>query len=194
MKKDTIDLIRSFIAIELLSSTQNLLTDIRKKVEDRQNIIKWAKPESIHLTLKFLGAVSQKQIDKVEEKLTEVAGSVKQFRFTIKGIGVFENFRFPRIIWVEIDEGKEEIMSLAHSIETACHLLGFKKEKRAFIPHITIARIKKIQNKETFKENVLCLRETFFAQEKVTMLSLMKSDLTPIGAVHTPIKHCMLLP
>ncbi|MFC1643685.1 RNA 2',3'-cyclic phosphodiesterase, partial [Chlamydiota bacterium] len=103
--------------------------------------------------------------------------------------GVFPNFSDPKILWVGIEQGADRISNLAKKIDDLLQPIGFKKEKRAFVPHITIARIKNINNKDMFKEKVLKYKETFFAEETISMISLMKSDLTSQGAVYTSIKE-----
>ena len=141
--------IRVFIGIELSN-------EVRRKVQEIQSELKplirakvsWAKPENIHITLKFLGEVNVNKIDSIKEELKKVSKMYSLFEMSFRGIGAFPNFRRPRVIWVGVDLGFEFLTQIAKAIEKAMKKFGFPSEGRNFTPHLTLGRIKAYTDSE----------------------------------------------
>ncbi|MEL7266931.1 MAG: RNA 2',3'-cyclic phosphodiesterase, partial [Planctomycetota bacterium] len=102
--------------------------------------IRWVPAETMHLTLKFLGDVENTEIPAVCEKIDEVCQSIEPFRLGIAGSGAFPNEEKPKVLWLGINEGREELIRLATGIERALADLGFKPEPRDYRPHLTLGR------------------------------------------------------
>lgn len=124
--------------------------DVQRKIEEIQKLLpkfegKKTKKENLHLTLKFLGNVSDEQILEIDKRLKELR--LKKFLIRVDGIGVFSE-RFIRIVWLHLS-GCEELQSL---IDTSLSDL-FKKEER-FMSHLTIARVRKLFNKTEFMKDI----------------------------------------
>lgn len=98
---------------------------------------RWARLEGLHVTLKFIGHVSD---PKVEEIKTGLA-AVKSLPFSVKfeSVGFFPSPRSPRVFWIGV-EGGAALSQLAASIDNATHKLGIAREERAYSPHLTLAR------------------------------------------------------
>ena len=167
---------RVFISIEI---PENLKKEI-KKIQDSlpEFYGKKTEPENLHLTLKFLGEISEEKIVRVQEKLKKRFDS---FEAEIKSLGFFSE-NFIRIIWLKIENCEE----LQREIDNSLASLGFEKEKR-FMGHMTIARVKKIKDKKKFLEELKRIKipELKFP---VKSFHLKESVLEPEGPVYKEIE------
>ena len=104
----------------------------------------------------------------------------------LDGMGVFPGWGRPRVLWVGVGEGGEGLKRLASLVEGAMEKEGFKKEGRRFVPHVTIGRVRSQRNTKSLKEAM----DAFSVEPRISQISnviVFKSDLTPSGAVHTPL-------
>ncbi len=102
--------------------------------------IRWVRPENVHLTLKFLGDVSEDDLDRVAEALELVRLRHAPFEAGLSSFGAFPSTRRARIVWAGIGEGSERLRALARDVEASLEPLGFEREDRAFVPHLTLGR------------------------------------------------------
>jgi len=184
--------IRSFIAIELLLPVQTRIEDIQRKLKSSASDVRWVKTESIHLTLKFLGTIE-------EERIPEITGSIEQcctasvpFTLTIRTLGVFPNEKNPRVIWIGAEESTGTLTRLQQWLEKKLSLIGFKEEKRAFSPHLTLGRVKSPKGKKELMQKIAEHKNYACGTLEAQEICLFKSDLTPSGAVHTKLKTFLL--
>lgn len=182
---------RTFIAINLNDKIKQALAKVQAELEKSNADVKWADPENIHLTLKFLGEISEQQVGQIKEALDKVASNLKPFEITLSGIGAFPKLDYPRVVWVGIEKGKNETEGIAKMIEDELEKLGFEKEKRGFTAHLTIGRVRSGKNKDALKEilNSLNLQPTtyYLKPSDVNAIYLYQSTLTPKGPVYTPL-------
>jgi RNA 2',3'-cyclic 3'-phosphodiesterase len=102
--------------------------------------VRWIRPENLHLTLKFLGNVPQEDLSRVAEALEPVRLRHSPFEAGLSGFGAFPSARRARILWVGIGEGTEPLLALARDVEASLEPLGFEREDRAYMPHLTLGR------------------------------------------------------
>lgn len=128
---------RLFIALDIPAEVRERLVQYLERMAPLAPDARWARIESLHVTLKFIGEVSE---SKVEEITTAVA-AVKALPFAVefKGIGFFPNPRAARVFWAAV-EASEALAQLAAEIEDKLEKLGIAREKRAYHPHLTLAR------------------------------------------------------
>ncbi|HAH21133.1 MAG: 2'-5' RNA ligase [Omnitrophica WOR_2 bacterium GWF2_43_52] len=182
---------RTFIAIELEEKIKEFLSKIQAELKKLDEDIKWVTPHNAHLTLKFLGEVEEQKIPKIIQLLKEIACAAKPFTIEIKDIGSFPNLKSPRVIWVGVEKGKEELTRLAHTVEDALVSLKFPKESRAFSTHFTLGRVKHIKDTQGFQKEVEQIQFPLLAQE-VTSVTLFKSTLTPKGPIYEKLTETNL--
>ena len=96
--------------------------------------------EKIHLTLKFLGDVAEKDLGGVEEALHPVRESHRPFEVSTSGFGAFPSEQRARILWAGIEQGSEHLRTLAEEVETLLAPAGFERENRPYLPHLTLGR------------------------------------------------------
>jgi 2'-5' RNA ligase len=181
--------IRSFIAIELPEEAKEGLARLKKELErDEHKFVKWVDPGGIHLTLKFLGNIPSKRVTEITEAIEKAALVISPFHLEISGLGAFPSLRQARVFWVGIGGEVDKLSRLQQNIDSALAALGFAKEERPFMPHLTLARIRQGASpleRRSFGELV---GSTIFEDKyhvKVETLSLMRSQLTPAGAIYT---------
>jgi 2'-5' RNA ligase len=181
--------IRSFIAIELSEEAKEGLARLRRKIErDEHRFVKWVDPGGIHLTLKFLGNIPSKRVTEITEAVKKAAQGISPFLLEISGLGAFPSLKQARVLWVGVSGELDKLSRLQQNIDSALAALGFAKEERPFVPHLTLARIREgasAPERTSFGELV---GSTTFADKypvEVEAVRLMRSQLTPAGAIYT---------
>ena len=181
--------IRSFIAIELPEGVTEGLARLRKKMErDEHRFVKWVDPDGIHLTLKFLGNIPSKWITEITKAIEEATQVVSPFHLEISGLGAFPSLKQARVFWVGIGGEMDKLSKLHQNIDSALAALGFPKEERPFVPHLTLARVRQGTSPPERRGFGELVGSTLFEDKyhvEVEAVSLMRSQLTPAGAVYT---------
>ncbi|MER3424307.1 MAG: RNA 2',3'-cyclic phosphodiesterase [Nitrospiraceae bacterium] len=193
-------MIRAFVAIELGASLRQNIGQLQSQIRESLGRaaphvhLQWVRPESIHLTLKFLGNIEDGQVEPVNRALASAVEGWARFSVELKGLDVFPDIRAPRVLWLGFSEPMEPLIRLAGSVGEALNPLGFPPEGKPFRPHLTLARIK-----ERSREVGKALAESRLPQHPfrpgtldVHGVSLMKSELKPSGAVYTRLHHVSL--
>lgn len=142
---------RLFTAIDipLDSDIKNKIGVLRNELERER--IKWVEPHQYHITLQFLGDVDISLIDPLNKSLENVSSLFQGFSMEIYEFGVFKNFRDPRILWIGFKPCRE-LNLLKDAIDEALIKFGFEKSDKKFSPHLTIARIKSLREKQKLEE------------------------------------------
>jgi 2'-5' RNA ligase len=181
--------IRSFIAIELPGEVREGLARLRSGLErDEHRFVKWVDPRGIHLTLKFLGNISFKRVTEITKAIEEAGQGISPFHLEISGIGAFPNLKQVRVFWVGISGEVDKLSMLQQNMDSVLGALGFAKEERSFVPHLTLARIRQGASPSERRGFGDLVGSTIFEDKyhiKVNAISLMKSQLTPAGAIYT---------
>jgi 2'-5' RNA ligase len=170
---------RMFIAIELPSEVKAHLAELQKKLDGHFAQLILAK--EIHLTLKFLGEVDEQKIAEIKQKLEKV--DFGSFDASLGKPGVFPNESYVRVVWIGV-EPAESIIALQNKIEKS--LAGLFEQDTRFSPHLTLARVKFVKDKQAFIENLKKL-EAGKNEFLVSSFKLIKSTLTPKGPVYETI-------
>lgn len=182
---------RSFIAINLDDSLRSEIDRATVGLRSGKWDVKWVSVANLHITLKFLGEISEDALQGMGETLSSIASQHESFALKLKGVGVFPDKRRPRVIWIDILES-EKLIKLQEQVEDNLVTIGFTKEDRRFSPHLTIGRIKSSAGKESLLKAVETLKDKDFGNIGVNKVSLMKSDLKPAGAQYTAIAEFYL--
>lgn len=183
------ELIRTFIAIEIEESVKNKIMEFENKLKECCSEMKFVEKENLHLTIKFLGEISIKLLDKVYEKMEKI--KEEKFTISVRGVGVFPNEKFMRVIWVGVEEGREKILKIQRELDESLTSIGFTKEKD-FTPHITVARVKSLGNRSEILNILNEFKERNFGRSIVDKIVLKKSLLTPKGPIYSNIKEVFL--
>lgn len=183
--------IRSFIAIELPPPIRAELGSLEEKLKGgRHPFVKWVDPDGIHLTLKFLGGVDSNLVPEIIEALTRIAQPAVPFSLQLGGLGVFPGWQRPQVVWVGMGGEVDKLAGLQKDIEAALSPLGFAPESRPFRAHLTLGRLREQaspKDKHDFGAWAQSVRFERKLSFEVKGLSLMKSQLTPGGAIYTQL-------
>lgn len=145
---------RTFIAIDVSDEARRAVGTFTSALKKEKARVSWVKPGNVHITLKFLGEIDEEKIPEINNAIRVCAKEQKPFEIEIKGSGGFPNLHRPRVIWVGLTEGAEELKRLAGAVDNELYKLGFQKEKRAFKPHLTVGRVKAVVDNESFIEKM----------------------------------------
>ncbi len=177
---------RTFIAIEIPEVIRKAVCKLTKVIPADCARIRWVKETSIHLTLVFLGELSDNHVEKTKGVLSEVSKRHSSFPMALRGTGTFPNERRPRVLWVGVSpEASAPITKLVYDLMDNLHFLKLEEKKR-YTPHITFGRIKVIKDLGQLQRGIQELSldtESFHVKE----ITLFKSELKPDGAVYTPL-------
>lgn len=190
-------MIRAFIALDIDDKIRDQLARVRKHLEREvpERALRWVRPESVHLTLKFLGDVEQQLLVKIEDTLEVCAGVVQPFSFEVRGLGSFPNQRRPRVLWVGVQEKSGELEKLQKKIEANMSDAGFERERRRFYPHLTLGRVHRRASRSDVEQIAEALNATsieVLGSIQCSQVHLYRSDLRPTGAVYTRLASANL--
>lgn len=136
--------IRTFIAVELSSTVIARAQEGIKLLKTSGAEVGWVDREHMHLTLKFLGNVTDIETPDICRVVADAARQVEPFEIVFRGLGAFPRVSEPRTLWLGIEQGQEELGELHAAIEDALKKeMGFGKENRKFHPHLTLGRLRK---------------------------------------------------
>lgn len=184
---------RLFIALELSEEQRRQVTLFQARFKKQLAGVRWSKPESMHLTLKFIGDTDQAGLDMIKKALDEAARHVEPFNIAYSGCGVFPAADSARILWIGLGIGAETTTEIAEKLDDSLYGQGFKKERQPFKPHLTVGRIRQ-PLEEKFVHEYLKSGEDFQTSPAcMSALTLFKSDLTAHGAIHEVIDRKIFL-
>jgi 2'-5' RNA ligase len=173
---------RLFVAIEIAPEIRERIVAFIEKASTTISNARWVHSEGLHVTLKFLGNVADEQRSAIEDKLGSIRAS--RFSLAVQHVGAFPNPRSPRVLCVGID-ARSELPALAEQIDSAMAAVGFEREKRAFTPHVTLARFK--DPKRVDVSSVLSASNATFGTMTATQFHLYESHLSPKGSRYTKL-------
>jgi 2'-5' RNA ligase len=128
---------RIFIGIDLDPEIRGRISRFLEGVQGFAADARWVRPESLHITLKFIGEQTPERVEAIAERLRRVKGG--EFEIRSGGYGFFPTAKAPRVFWIGIHAGPQ-LAELAGSIDVATAELGIPREDRPYSPHLTLAR------------------------------------------------------
>lgn len=176
---------RLFVAVKIPQPIQDQLRKLYTPIPTAR----WVDFGSIHITLKFIGEVSDPQVAGIKTALHTF--NTQAFDLFIEGVGTFPKRKPPRVLWVGLHH-QPKLLTLQAKVESALGALGFPPEDRPFSPHLTLARLKTekpLQQVTQFLQDHATLKLSPF---HVTEFALIKSVLSPQGARYTDVAHYSL--
>ena len=139
---------RLFAAVDLDETARSVVAGSTGAVAtrlartDAPSPIRWVLPEQLHFTLRFLGEVSERQAESVRRALS-VPWDTCVFTASLAGVALFPSSGAPRVIWLGMDEGSEQMVALKTELDRRLAPAGFEPETRPFRAHLTLGRVKR---------------------------------------------------
>lgn len=178
---------RAFIAAEIPENIRRMVDYFIKEAKTKDLPIRWVDFENLHITLKFMGDVDDKKKEPIAAALTEALKKYPPFNVDLEGAGVFPNARNPRVLWIGVNQGKNELTQLAGDLEQLATRFGVRREEKRFHPHLTIGRTKAFCKVDAIVAQIIKTQE--FPIDTVTFF---KSVLKPDGPVYEPLQRFRL--
>ena len=173
---------RVFIGIPIGHKIKSILPSIKSVFTCDPPLIKWIPSENIHLTLSFLGNILNKDIPHLIQSIKKQISN-NNFQITITGTGVFPSSKSPKVLWLGISKGIDELTSLQYQVEKSVKKFKENHQETIFTPHITIARIRRLHG----KIDVFTFLNTVYSPIglDINFIYLYESHLSPEGAQYT---------
>jgi len=182
------EMIRSFIAFDLNNESMlQRFREVQDKLVQTGADLKLVEPQNIHITMRFLGDIKPAMVDSVHEAMKKVSFSA--FNCEIRGLGVFPDLRYARVVWAGIRKGADELKIVFNQLEPNLLQLGFRPDLKGFSPHLTLARVKTGRNKAELARCVQDLADYDFGVVRADCLRLKKSVLTPKGPLYSTLRE-----
>jgi len=178
--------LRLFIAIDIPDEIKRAISELIGRLKKTGSDVKWVRPETVHITLKFLGEVEESKIKAITDRLEMISKRHAPFELEAVGTGVFPDYSRPRVLWIGIRQN-EEVQKIYEEINTELKALGFEEENRAFKPHLTIGRVKSRSGLNQTLKTLRGFSKRDFGKISVKEILLMKSTLKPTGAEYEKI-------
>ena len=193
---------RLFVALDIDPSIRERMMRFVEGLHNCAPDARWMKPESMHVTLKFIGEQPDAAVEPIKQAMSKITGAVTEISF--RGYGFFPTAKSARVFWAGIDAGPE-LAALASAIDEKLLAHGIPKEDRAFSPHLTLARgasasgshrrNRQDQHNPTFhllQEKVAALPPPEFGTMTAHEFFLYQSQLSPKGSKYTKLARFAL--
>jgi RNA 2',3'-cyclic 3'-phosphodiesterase len=186
--------IRSFVAVLLGGAVLEELQVSQRLLKDRlPDILRWARPEQLHLTLQFLGDIDPDVIPEAGAWLAQACKLHQPFTLSLAALGFFPNPRRPRVLWVGLGDEVNQLLRLQSDVSEAVARFGNHREKRAFHPHLTLARVRPGSRAGPGSwPDASALSGPRPVPWVVREVHLMRSELRPAGAHYTILRSVPL--
>lgn len=177
---------RLFIGFRLQLSKEYdpLMAELQRRTY--YDTITWVNNDLSHITLRFIGKTPSAQVKPIAEALQNITANTPELDLEIKKLGVFGSHYAPKVLWLGISN-TPELQQLYNSINDALHQLKFQLPEENFVPHITLGRIKKIDNKNKFWQMLEDLQPSFHQKFHISHISLIRSQLEKEGPIYTTL-------
>jgi len=177
-------MMRCFIAVDLASQEcLDRIKDAQDKLASTGADLKLVERQNLHITLRFLGEISQTQVQKIMEQMKKVGMS--KFEVALEGMGAFPDIRRPNVVWVGITKGARELSELFRKLEPEIVKLGLPPDRRGFSAHLTIGRVRTGRNRQQLVNVISSYENRSFGSFIAESMKLERSLLLSRGPEYT---------
>ena len=184
---------RTFLAISIPCSTEfPALVEKLKKNLQHEHYINYVKTNQIHLTLKFVGETPENDVPAIIEACQKVAQRHQPFIMDFDRTGLFGSNRVPRVLWLGMNHQPQALFELEEDILDAFDDLGYLRDGKNFVPHLTVCRIKQLVDKQFFLQIYNSIEQKTYLHADVKELVYFQSFLQPTGPNYKVLKKIPL--
>ena len=173
-----------FVAIELPEFIKDALSRLQAETRKTDIPARWTKAGNIHLTLKFLGDTAASRLGEIERGLAAAVAGVSPISLKASGLSVFPGVKRARVLWTGVSGETDKLAILKKQVEDNLSPIGFEKEERRFVAHLTLARFKGRVKPENLVSVITRCGDFVTESFSADSLCLFESRLTPKGAVY----------
>ena len=182
---------RAFIAIDVNPDVRERLSLVQKRLAGTGAHLRLVDPPNIHVTMKFLGDISERVLEEVKGVIRRAASTAAPYDIEVHGLGAFPSTRYIRVIWAGVRKGREETLAIQQQLDRNLAKLNFKPE-RDFVPHLTIARVKSSMARDKLADIIFEMSDADFGRSHVEAIELKQSKLTPSGPIYSTLERVEL--
>jgi 2'-5' RNA ligase len=179
---------RAFLAIDVPEEIRKRLATMQDELRPSSSAAKWVSPESIHLTLKFMGEIPEQRRSDVDRAMDGLRW--KPFSVAVRGVGFFPGLASPRVLWAGLESSM--VAGLAKEIDSRLEQEGFEREERDFRAHLTLARTKGNRLERSLVKAAERFQQMEFGTFIANSVYFYQSTLKPSGSVYTKLKEYSL--
>jgi RNA 2',3'-cyclic 3'-phosphodiesterase len=186
---------RTFIAIKLPAKIKDPLTEIQDQLKITLPKLNWVKSDNLHLSLKFIGEITDEQVTQAEQIIDQLTKAKEPFEIKLDLLGVFPDWRRARIIWIGTHQASLQLNQLVQEAEKECLKLKIPTEKHLFQTHITLGRIRNLIDQSKLKETLQASQNQIHDMDlKFTVegIALFQSVLSSDGPNYRILKEAKL--
>jgi RNA 2',3'-cyclic 3'-phosphodiesterase len=178
--------VKLFVALDLTEEVREALREPIARLTPLAKNARWARPEGMHVTLKFIGHVAASKLEPIRAALATVRSDAP-VEMQIRGVGFFPGERQPHVLWCGI-KASANLAPLAAEIERTLEPLGMPREERKFTPHLTLARLKGSHGVDNLVRAAEEMKSRVFGSARETEFHLFESVTKPSGAEYKKIE------
>ncbi len=178
---------RVFIAIQLSTDVRAKLKEALGRLRETGADVRCVKPENAHLTLRFLGKITESDVEKIKKAMEKALQGICVFKVSFGGAGAFPGTGTPRVVWTSAREGEEKLCGVRDLLEETLSQVNIEKENREYHPHLTLARVKSHRAGDKLASWIESNNNLDLGSMKVSRVTLMESKLTKDGPEYRTI-------
>lgn len=189
--------IRAFVGVPLPAEVREVLANVQRTVAKASGrAVKWVAPETMHLTLEFLGDVPRWVLQDIPAALDDALAGAVGPTLETAAIGAFPNWRHPHVLWVGLEGDIRQLRALRDRVTGALRAFGFAADPRPFHPHLTIGRVRPKAERALVERLVASAPNVRVARTRFTLerVVLYRSILLPEGPHHLELQSWPLAP
>lgn len=185
--------IRTFIAVDVGDTIRASAVGLQRRLERTAAGVKWVEADNLHITLLFLGEVDELEVLRVCRAVAAVAQTTAPFTLVVEGLGAFPHTRRPKILWVGVKDGTEELRHLHEALEAPLLAMGaYRREERAYTPHLTLGRLSDEDRADRWAPVFTKHADWQAGETTVSEVLVMSSELRREGPVYTVLSRTQL--
>jgi 2'-5' RNA ligase len=184
--------VRTFVAVFPPEPVLQALVGLREELEPVIPGLRWVALSNLHFTLRFFGDLTRDEITRASAVVDEVASGTVPFELELSGVGVFPNWKRPRVLWVGSGHGGAVLEALARSLERGFRDVGLGKSDKDFAAHLTLGRWRDSRELDLRGARDMCDAVGSLARFPVSSAQVVESRLTTRGAVYQTIHAASL--
>lgn len=180
---------RAFISADIRPG-ETLVALLRELANSRADL-KTVKPDLMHVTLKFLGDTEESLTDEIESRILASTKDIAPFEIRLSGMGAFPSMSNIRVVWIGINDGAQ-LGDIARKLDSSMGDLGFERDRKEFVPHLTLARARSGRNMGNVQDILKRNAATEYGTYRVDRILLKKSVLSPHGPAYSVVREIIL--
>ena len=184
---------RLFVAVDIGEALAARVAELSRELQRRASEtaprakVTWIPADRLHLTVRFIGEVDDGRTAAVCEALEQPV-AVAPFDLTLAGVGAFPKGGSPRVLWVGVTEGRDELLTIERELTSRLASLGIPEEERAYSPHLTLARVREPAGLRT-AGLLEGMTDRSVGTVRIDAITLFHSKLSPKGPTYTALLH-----